>query len=202
VTERPDDVQESPVARAQPVAHRLEDGPVLADRPKGVGSGRPSRGILLGLVGVLALAAVSAAALVWQAGSTPAISVEPSATPRVTTTTGGATWTVMCNGTSNKDCDGAIGLFSNNLAMNWQQILDASGGRLIVAPRSCPTFNGLTARQCWDVTAVLPSGPFCMVVANDANDPRYPDYFEIGGQDGTDRLGGSPTGWPMCLRSP
>jgi len=133
--------------------------------------------------------------------STPALSVQPSATPRVITTgraTLTATWTVMCSGTSDADCDGAVGLFANNLARSWQTILDESGDRLTVEPRACPTFNGLTARQCWDVTAVRPRGPFCMVVANDANDPRYPDYFQIGGQDGAGRAGGPPDGWPMC----
>jgi hypothetical protein len=78
-------------------------------------------------------------------------------------------------------------------------MLGESGGRLTVESRACPTFNGLTARQCWDVTAALASGPFCMVVAHAANDTRFPDYFEIGGQDGTRLGGGPPTGWPMCV---
>lgn len=108
----------------------------------------------------------------------------------------------MCNATADADCDGAVGLFSNNLARSWKLILDESGGRLTVEPRACPTFNGLTARQCWDVAAVRPGGPFCMVVAHDANDRRYPDYFQIGGQDGAGRAGGPPAGWPMCLDAP
>jgi hypothetical protein len=129
---------------------------------------------------------------------TPEASFEPSATPRVIA----GAWTAMCNGTSDADCDGAVGLFANNLARSGQRILEESGGRLTVEPRACPTFNGLTARQCWDITVVRPSGPFCMVVANDANDPRYPDYFQIGGQDGAGRAGGPPDGWPMCLNVP
>jgi len=48
------------------------------------------------------------------------------------------------------------------------------------------------------VTAILLDGAFCMVVAHDANDSRYPDYFQIGGQDGAGRAGGPPSGWPMC----
>lgn len=129
--------------------------------------------------------------------ATPISTLAPSPTPRVVTT-GGATWTVACGGTADKDCDGAVGLFTNNLARSWQMVLDQSGGRLTVEPRMCPTFNGLTARQCWDVTAVLSSGPMCTVVANGANDARYPDYFEIGGQDGAGRGGELPKGWPMC----
>jgi hypothetical protein len=129
--------------------------------------------------------------------ATPPATLAPSPTPR-TITTGRATWRVACRGTSDKDCDGAVGLFANNLARSWQMVVDESGGRLTVVPRSCPTFDGLTARQCWDVTAVLSSGPMCMVVANGANDPRYPDYFQIGGQDGAGRAGGPPKGWPMC----
>jgi hypothetical protein len=121
----------------------------------------------------------------------------PSPTPRAITA-GRATWAVACGGIADEDCDGAVGLFTNNLARSWQMVRDQSAGRLTVEPRACPTFNGLTARQCWDVTAVLSTGSMCMVVANGANDPRYPDYFEIGGQDGTGRGGGPPTGWPMC----
>lgn len=131
------------------------------------------------------------------ASPTPVVTSAPSPTPR-TVTTGRATWTVACGGISDKDCDGAVGLFANNLARSWQMVLDQSAGRLTVEPRMCPTFNGLTARQCWDVTAVLSTGSMCMVVANGANDPRYPDYFEIGGQDGAGRAGGPPKGWPMC----
>ena len=107
----------------------------------------------------------------------------------------------MCNGTSDKNCDGAIGLFANNLARSWQMILDESGGRLTVRPRACPTLNGLTARQCWDVAALLPGGPFCMVVAHGSSDPLHPDYFEIGGQDGEGRGAPPPAGWPTCLGS-
>lgn len=129
--------------------------------------------------------------------ATPASTLAPSSTPRAVTL-GGTTWTVACGGASDMDCDGAIGLFANNLAWSWRMVLDQSGGRLTVEPRACPTFDGLTARQCWDVTAVLSNGPMCMVVANGANDPRYPDYFEIGGQDGAGRAGGPPKGWPMC----
>jgi hypothetical protein len=133
---------------------------------------------------------------------TPAVTVLPSPTPRLITS-GIATWTVMCNGASDADCEGAVGLFTNNLARSWAMILDQSGGRLTVQPRACPTrIDGLTARLCWDVTAVISSGPFCMVVAHDANDSRYPAFFEIGGQDGTGRAGGPPTGWPMCLDAP
>jgi len=131
------------------------------------------------------------------ASPTPVATPAPSPTPRAVTTVR-ATWTVACGGISDKDCDGAVGLFANNLARSWQMVLDQSGGRLTVESRICPTFDGLTARQCWDVTAVLSSGPMCMVVANGANDPRYPDYFEIGGQDGAGRVRGSPKGWPMC----
>lgn len=133
--------------------------------------------------------------------STPTVSVEPSPTPRVIRT-GEATWAVRCEAASDADCDGAVELFANNLAWSGKMILDESGGRLTVESRACPTFNGLTARQCWDVTAVRPSGPFCMVVAHDANDPRYPNYFQIGGQDGAGRFGGPPDGWPMCLDTP
>jgi len=129
--------------------------------------------------------------------ATPIATLAPSATPRAVTT-GSATWTAACGGVSDRDCDGAVGLFSNNLARSWQMVFDQSAGRLTVEPRMCPTFHGLTARQCWDVTAVLSAGPMCMVVANGANDPRYPDYFQIGGQDGAGRAGGPPPGWPMC----
>lgn len=129
--------------------------------------------------------------------ATPVATLAPFPTPRAVTT-GLATWTVACGGTSDKDCDGAVELFANNLARSWQMVLDQSGGRLTVEPRKCPTFNGLTAHQCWDVTAVLSTGPMCMVVANGANDPRYQGYFEIGGQDGTGRAGGPRKGWPMC----
>jgi hypothetical protein len=153
--------------------------------------------VLAALVGSsLALRLAGPAALVG-ASPTPVATVAPSPTPRAVTT-GGATWTVACGGTSDQDCDGAVGLFANNLAWSWQMVIDQSGGRLTVEPRMCPTFDGLTARQCWDVTAVLSSGPMCMVVAHGANDPRYPDYFEIGGQDGAGRAVGPPKGWPMC----
>jgi hypothetical protein len=129
--------------------------------------------------------------------TTPLATAASTATPRAVTT-GSLTWTVACGGASDADCDGAVGLFANNLAGSWQGVHSQSGGRLTVEPRMCPTFDGLTARQCWDVTAVLSSGPMCMVVAHGANDPRYPDYFEIGGQDGADRAMGPPKGWPMC----
>ena len=130
---------------------------------------------------------------------TPAVTVLPQPSPRVITS-GRATWTVMCNGASDADCDGAVGLFTINLARSWAMILEQSGGLLAVQPRACPTtIDGLTARLCWDVTAAISSGPFCMVVAHNANDSRYPDYFEIGGQDGAGRAGGPPSGWPMCL---
>ncbi len=105
----------------------------------------------------------------------------------------------MCDGTSDVDCDGAIGLFANNLARSWQWILDGSGGRLTVQPRACPTLDGIAARQCWDVTALLPDGPFCMVVTHGSSDPLHSDYFEIGGQDGEGRGAPLPSGWPMCL---
>jgi hypothetical protein len=133
--------------------------------------------------------------------SAPSVSVGASRSPRVITT-GAASWTVVCNAASDVDCDGAVGLFWNNLARSGKIIFDESGGRLSVDPRACPTFNGLTARECWDVTAVRPGGPFCMVVAHDSNDPRYPNYFQIGGEDGAGRLGGPPDGWPMCLDAP
>jgi hypothetical protein len=126
------------------------------------------------------------------------VSVEPSPTPRMLTT-GEATWTVTCDATSDADCDGAVGLFVNNLARSWKTILDESGGRLTVEARTCPTFNGLTADACWDVTAIRPNGPVCMVVAYDANDPAYPGYFQIGGEAGGGQAGGPPDGWPMCL---
>jgi hypothetical protein len=165
---------------------------------------RPSLAVAAAIVLIAALIVVppalrrSASSAPGSASPTPAVSVEPSPTARAITI-GEGTWTVMCNGTSDANCDGAVGLFANNLGWSWKVILDESGGDLAVQPRACPTFNGLTARQCWDVTAVRPSGPFCTVVAHDANDPRYPDYFEIGGQDGTGRAGGPPDGWPMCV---
>jgi hypothetical protein len=159
--------------------------------------------ILLALAVIVVPAALrrSDSSVVGGPTSTPVVSAEPSPTPRVITT-GDATWTVMCDATSDADCDGAVGLFANNLARSWKAILKESGGRLAIEPRSCPTFNGLTARLCWDVTAMRLSGPFCMVVAHDANDHRYPDYFQIGGQDGAGRAGGPPEGWPMCLGHP
>lgn len=166
----------------------------------------PSLAVGAAILLVLALIVVppalrrSDSSVVGGPSSTPTVSVEPSPTPRAITT-GEATWTVMCKATSDADCDGAVGLFANNLARSWEMILDESGGHLTVESRACPTFNGLTARLCWDVTAVRSSGPFCMVVAHDANDPRYPDYFQIGGQDGAGRAGGPPDGWPMCLDS-
>lgn len=130
-----------------------------------------------------------------------AMIVEPSATGRVIPF-GRATWTVMCSDASDVDCDGAVALFTNNLGRSWQVIVDQSGGELSVESRACPELNDVTARRCWDVTAVLPSGAFCMVVASGADDARYPDYFQIGGHDGTGRAGGSSDGRPMCLRSP
>lgn len=159
-------------------------------------------GVLLVIALIVVLPALrrSDAPVVGGPSSTPTASVEPSPTPRLVTT-GEATWSVMCDATSDTHCDRAVGLFANNLARSWKMILDESGGRLAVEPRACPTFDGLSARQCWDVTAVMPNGPFCMVVAHDANDSRYPDYFQIGGQDATGRAGGLPDGWPMCLDS-
>lgn len=128
----------------------------------------------------------------------PSASVESSLIPRVIMT-GELTWAVTCGATSDSDCDGAVELFANNLARSGQQIFDDSGGRLGVMPRDCPTRNGLTARRCWDVTAILPSGPLCMVVAHGATDPRYPAYFQIGGQDAAGRGGSPPDDWPLCL---
>ena len=131
----------------------------------------------------------------------PATTTDPSPSPRPITT-GELTWSVVCHATTDSDCDGAVGLFANNLARSWKDIFDESGGRLTLEPRPCPTFNGLTASECWDVTAVRPSGPFCMVVAHGANDARYPAFFEIGGLDGAGRATGPPKGWPMCLGLP
>jgi hypothetical protein len=42
----------------------------------------------------------------------------PSPSPRVIATDE-ATWAVTCGGTSDADCDGAVGLFTNNLARSW-----------------------------------------------------------------------------------
>jgi hypothetical protein len=135
---------------------------------------------------------------VGEPSATATVTPEPSPSPR-TITTGEITWTAVCNATSDTDCDGAVGLFANNLAWSRNAIFDASSGRVTVEPRACPTFNGLTARQCWDVTAVRPDEPFCMVVAYDASDPRYAGYFQLGGHDGSGRIGPPPSGLPMCI---
>jgi hypothetical protein len=144
----------------------------------------------------------TAAATIAPTGS-PLSSTAPSPTPRLVTT-GRLTWTAACRSTSDADCDGAVGLFSNNLARSWQWVHKDSGGQLTVEPRACPTTaGGLTARSCWDVTAAVPNGPICMVVANGANDPRYPAYFQIGGDDETGQIAvpGAPPR-PMCLATP
>jgi hypothetical protein len=193
----PDDIQSRFNRRFRAIETHIPDRPVAVVRVSGPPRARLA-GAALGLTVMLVLVA---AVVVLPGARRPSVSAEPSPTAR-TVQTGEAAWAVMCNATSDSDCDGAVGLYVNNLARSWKAIRDESGARLTVEPRACPTINGLTARQCWDVTAVRPSGPFCMVVAHDANDPRYPAYFEIGGQDGTGRAGGPPVGWPMCRTDP
>jgi len=160
---------------------------------------------------VLLVASFASRALVLplgSGGSTPAVGTEPSASPRAisvgdATVGGKVTWNALCGGASDIECDGVVRLFTTNLGRSWRSIVDQSGGRLTMEPRSCPLRpDGLTARVCWDVTAVIASGPFCMVVAHDADDPRYAPYFQIGGEDGAGRVGGLPSGWPMCLGRP
>jgi hypothetical protein len=123
---------------------------------------------------------------------------EPAAS-RVTT--GGTAWTADCTAASSDDCVGAVELFAINLGRSSEPVFDQSGGQVTLVPRPCPASGPVKAAACWDVTAQTTNGPFCMVVAHRATDPRYPDYFEIGGMDGVGEAGGHPSDWPMCLPS-
>jgi hypothetical protein len=134
------------------------------------------------------------------ATSTPAPT--PVASPqRRTIQTGDLAWFAACADVTDADCDGAVALFANNLARSQSFVHTQSGGLLHVFPRPCPTYRGLTARLCWDITVVVADGPKCMLVAHDANDDRYGPYFQFGGHDWTGRFTppGRPSGQPRCL---
>ena len=171
---KPDDTFDAFKRRFQGIEAQIPEGSFqrLEDRARGHRARFAASSFAVGAAILLLVAVVALPLSLWRSASTvevgpastPSVGVEPSPTPRVITT-GEAVWTVKCTTTSDKDCDGPVGLFANNLARSWKMILDQSGGRLSVEPRSCPTFNGLTARECLDVTAALPSGPFCTVVA-------------------------------------
>ena len=107
-------------------------------------------------------------------------------------------WSAICEGVGTGDCEGVAALFVNNLAWSGKSVFDQSGGIVSVTPRpECPAVPDYADPAfCWQATALVPSGPICMVVARlTVAGPR--GFGQAGGDDLTGRAIGPPN-WPIC----
>jgi hypothetical protein len=109
-------------------------------------------------------------------------------------------WSARCEGVGSGDCEGVAALFVNNLARSWKSVFDQSGGMLSVEPRpDCPAVpDWADPSFCWQASALVWSGPICMVVARQTIS-RPLGFGQVGGDEMTGRAGHPATGWPTCM---
>jgi hypothetical protein len=124
---------------------------------------------------------------------TPAPTAPPTAAVKV------GEWSAKCERVGTGDCEGVAALFVNNLARSGKSVFDQSDGIVSVEPRpECPALpDWADPAFCWQATAVVPSGPICMVVARQTVSGSL-GFGQVGGDDLTGLAGGPPKGWPTC----
>jgi len=107
-------------------------------------------------------------------------------------------WSALCEGVGTGDCMGVAALFVNNLAWSEESVFIQSRGIVSITPRpACPTVPDYADPAfCWQATALVPSGPICMVVAKSRVAGPL-GFGQVGGDDLTGRLG-PPPDWPRC----
>jgi hypothetical protein len=109
-------------------------------------------------------------------------------------------WTAICLGVEPDVCHDVAVLFINNLAWNWDWVLDQSGGQLAVEPRpECPAVpDWADPSFCWQAVASVTDGTVCMVVAHQYV-PRNFGYGQVGGDDMSDRAAVPGHEAPPCV---
>jgi hypothetical protein len=137
---------------------------------------------------------IPTASSVPSASGTPAVTSNPTAVVKVNR------WSADCYGVPVAACEGVAALFINNLARSGDQLFSESHGVIAVGPRSeCPRIpKWADANFCWQATALIASGPVCMVVAKQKS-PRRLEYGQVGGSVISGRAGPLPQGWPTCV---